>query len=126
MSVEPGIEYRQHPAFEFGATRHRQRRKCGCGAIVARCAYRADHLQQLSGVERGSGSIAQDIVVASVLAFDAHLMRRHLDQRVEPEERDRKLRQQLSESVEALYVSHLVDQHESTTLLRPAVGILRQ
>ena len=47
----------------------------GSRAVVARHPIGADHFQKLTGIERRSGSIAEDVVVARVLALDSHAMR---------------------------------------------------
>src|SRR5205823_1301493 len=93
---------------------------------MMRSSDRAYHLKQLASVKRRSSTIAQHVVVASVLAFQTHLMGCDPEERIEPEDRDGDLRQKLGECIEPLHVCHLMNQHEASPLLGPAVGVLRQ
>src|SRR5438105_6824405 len=61
-----------------------------------------------------------------MLALDAHAVRSDPDEGVEPEEGDRELRDDLRERIDALDVRHLVDEHISTPIIGPAVGIVGQ
>src|SRR5690349_24462317 len=61
-----------------------------------------------------------------MLALDAHPVRGDPHKRVEPEDCDRQLGNDLRERVDALDVRHLVHEHVSTPLLGPAVGVVRQ
>ena len=86
---------------------------------MARRADRLNHLQKLARVERRLRSIAKHVVVTRMLALDAHAMGSEPDEWIEPENRNRNLRDELSECVETLHVGHLVNENESTSLFRP-------
>src|SRR6185436_6382655 len=50
VAIQTRIENGEHAALELGATRHRQGREGGSGAVVLGCADFLDHLQQLAGI----------------------------------------------------------------------------
>jgi len=126
VAIELRIQYGEHATFEFGASRHRQSGERGSSTLVGWCAKRADHVQKLAGVEGGSRSVAQHVVVTGVLSLDAQPMSCEPDERIEPEDGDGDLRGELRQCVEALHVRHLVHEYEAASRFRPFICVWRQ
>ena len=61
-----------------------------------------------------------------MLALDAHAVGGDPDERIEPEDRERELCDELRERVDTLDVRHLVHEHVAAALLGPVVGVVRQ
>ena len=61
-----------------------------------------------------------------MLALETHPAHRHPDQRMEPQQRQRKLRHKLRERVKALHVRELVRQHGDPLFFVPLRGGRRQ
>jgi hypothetical protein len=126
VPVKFWVEDREHAPLEFGAAGHCQRRERRTRVLALPGSYCLDHLKQFTCVQRWPRAVANDVVIAGMLALDTHAMRSVPDKRVEPEDCDRELRDQLRERVESFNVRHLVNQNETPSLLGPGVSVLRK
>src|SRR4029079_4141592 len=71
-------------------------------------------------------SVTDHVIIARMLALDAHPMRGKPYQRIEPEKRDSKLRRELSQSIEPFHVRHFVHENKTASLFRPFIRIRRK
>ena len=124
MTVEHGIENGEHAPLELGAAGHGQRGERGLRAAMGRRAERLHHLEQIGGVGGGLRPVAQHVVVARMLALELEAAVGDPDERVEPEQGERELAEELGQRIEPLHVRHLVHEHVAPPLLRPLVGVV--
>ena len=116
-----GVENGHEASLQFGASRHRH--GGGCGPLHR---LRSGDVEQVGGVVRWPRAQRQHLVVAGALAFDAQPLRGDPDERIEPVDGARHLRDRLDRAIPPLDVRQLVCQHRCPALVGPRVGIDRQ